>query len=166
MFHLVKIISGGQTGADRGGLDAAIDLGLEHGGWAPFGRRAEDGKIPLKYQIRELTTSDYPSRTRVNIEESDATAIFVAGAVTPGSRLTLALCKEIGKPHIVLRINNGMRFLARRLRYWLAQNAIRTLNVAGSRESSSPGIQDDVRVLIKLAVTGEYEEDQRELFKE
>jgi hypothetical protein len=29
---IAKIVSGGQTGADRGGLDAAIDLGIPHGG--------------------------------------------------------------------------------------------------------------------------------------
>lgn len=151
-MSLVKIISGGQTGADRGGLDAAILLGIEHGGWCPYGRRAEDGRVPYKYALREVTTSDYPSRTRINIEESDGTVIFVMGAVTPGSRLTLALCKEMGKPHLVLRINNGIHFLARRLRYWLSLHSIRTLNVAGSRERTSPGIQEAVCNIIKFAL--------------
>ncbi len=38
-----KIISGGQTGADRAGIDVAIELGIPHGGWIPKGRRAENG---------------------------------------------------------------------------------------------------------------------------
>jgi hypothetical protein len=164
MPSLVKIISGGQTGADRGGLDAAIELRIEHGGWCPYGRRADDGKIPFKYQLRELTSSDYPSRTRTNIEESDGTIVFVIGPVTPGSRLTLALCKEMDKPHLVLRLNEGAYFLARRLRFWLTQNAIRVLNVAGSRELYSPGIQQGVCSVVKLALQdgvqgGTYEYD-------
>jgi len=164
MPSLVKIISGGQTGADRGGLDAAIELGIEHGGWCPYGRRADDGRVPFKYQLRELTTSDYPSRTRTNIEESDGTIVFVVGPVTPGSRFTLALCKEIDKPHLVLRLNEGAVFLARRLRFWLTQNAIRVLNVAGSRELYSPGIQQGVANVMKLALQdgvqdGTYEYD-------
>jgi hypothetical protein len=41
---LRKIISVGQTGADRAGLDFAIETGLEHGGYVPWGRKAEMGK--------------------------------------------------------------------------------------------------------------------------
>jgi hypothetical protein len=166
MARLVKIISGGQTGADRGGLDAAIELGIPHGGWCPYGRRADDGQVPFVYQLRELTTSDYPARTRTNIEESDGTVVFVLGQVTPGSRFTLALCKEMEKPHIVLRLNEGAEFLANRLRYWIARYSIHVMNVAGSREKFSPGIQRDVRNILKIAldniIDGAYEYDDDE----
>src|SRR6202048_4695652 len=47
---LRKIISGGQTGADRAGLDFAIEKGLEHGGYVPRGRKAEDGRIDDRYK--------------------------------------------------------------------------------------------------------------------
>jgi len=59
-----KIISGGQTGADRAGLDFAIETGLEHGGYVPSGRKAEDGRIDELYNLVELSTSSYPARTR------------------------------------------------------------------------------------------------------
>ena len=49
-----KIISGAQTGADRAALDAAIELGIPHGGWVPKGRLAEDGVIPPRYQLKEI----------------------------------------------------------------------------------------------------------------
>ena len=42
---LVKIVSGGQTGVDRGALDAALAAGFPCGGWCPADRRAEDGSI-------------------------------------------------------------------------------------------------------------------------
>src|SRR4029077_12697814 len=73
---LRKIISGGQSGADRAGLDFAIETGLEHGGYVPRGRKAEDGKIDDRYNMVELSTTSYPARTRRNIEESDGTVIF------------------------------------------------------------------------------------------
>ena len=73
---LRKIISGGQTGADRAGLDFAIETALEHGGYVPKDPKAEDGRIDDRYNLVELTTSSYPARTRRNIEESDGTVIF------------------------------------------------------------------------------------------
>ena len=72
---LRKIISGGKTGADRAGLDFAIEKGLEHGGYVPRGRKAEDGRIDDRYNLVELSTRSYPGRTRRNIEESGGTVI-------------------------------------------------------------------------------------------
>ena len=51
-----KIISGGQTGADQAALDAAIKLGIPHGGWMPIGRMTEDGPLPDKYDLIEMPT--------------------------------------------------------------------------------------------------------------
>ena len=60
-----KIVSGGQTGVDRAGLEAAIALGLPYGGWVPKGRLAEDGVVPLKYVgMQEHTSSNYAVRTK------------------------------------------------------------------------------------------------------
>ncbi len=67
---LKKIISGGQTGVDRGALDAAIALGMEHGGWCPQGRQAEDGRIPDCYRLEETDSPDYPVRTERNVLEA------------------------------------------------------------------------------------------------
>ena len=94
-----KIISGGQTGADRAGLDFAIEAGLEHGGYVPRGRKAEDGRIDDRYNLIELSTSSYPARTRRNIEKSDGTVIFsLERALSGGTRLTLELANKLGKP--------------------------------------------------------------------
>ena len=71
----MKIISGGQTGADRAALDAAIELGLPHGGWLPRGRKTESGPLPLKYNLRELDSDRYRDRTEQNIIDSDGTLI-------------------------------------------------------------------------------------------
>jgi hypothetical protein len=94
-----KIISGGQTGADRAGLDFVIHAGLEHGGYVPRGRKAEDGRTDDRYNLIELSTSSYPARTRRNIEESDGTVIFSLNRrLSGGTKLTLELANNLGKP--------------------------------------------------------------------
>ena len=64
---LIKIISGGQTGADQAALDAAIALGIPHGGWIPKGRLTEAGPLPEKYNLAEMPTKDYLKRTKHNV---------------------------------------------------------------------------------------------------
>src|ERR1700732_297901 len=96
---LRKVISGGQTGADRAGLDFAIETGLEHGGYVPRGRKAEDGRIDERYNLVELSTSSYPARTRKNVEESDGTVIFsLERRLSGGTKLTRDYAHKLGKP--------------------------------------------------------------------
>jgi hypothetical protein len=77
---IAKIVSGGQTGADRAALDVAIGLGIATGGWVPRGRRAEDGAVPGRYVGMDETESpDYAERTRLNVRDSDATLILAFG---------------------------------------------------------------------------------------
>ena len=71
-----KIVSGGQTGVDRAALDAAIFVGLLHGGWCPNGRRAEDGPIAACYELEELESTQYADRTKRNVLDSDATLVL------------------------------------------------------------------------------------------
>ena len=86
---LRKIISGGQTGADRAGLDFAIEVALEHGGFVPRGRKAEDGKIPEHYHLTELSSISYAVRTKRNVREGDGTVVFNLDPIlTGGSALT------------------------------------------------------------------------------
>ena len=79
---LSKIISGGQTGVDRGALDAAIELGIEHGGKRPRGRLAEDGRIPRKYLMQETRSGRYSFRTERNVIEADGTLILHYGPIS------------------------------------------------------------------------------------
>jgi hypothetical protein len=71
-----KIVSGGQTDADQGALDAAIKLGVSYGGWIPKGRITEDGTPPDKYKLQEMLSDSYPKRTVQNVIDSDGTVII------------------------------------------------------------------------------------------
>ena len=83
MALILKIISGGQAGADRAALDLAIESGLEHGGWCPRGRKAEDGPIPARYRLAETESANYRARTVRNVV-SDATLILNMGELAGG----------------------------------------------------------------------------------
>jgi len=145
-----KIISGGQTGVDRGALDAAIELGLEHGGWCPLGRLAEDGFIPARYALRQTDTEKYSDRTERNLLEADGTLILYRGELSGGTELTWQLCQRHGRPWLCVNLADEVDVPV--IRQWLDRNRIATLNVAGPRESSSPGIEAQAREVLKQVV--------------
>ena len=148
-----KIISGGQTGADRGGLDAAIALGIAHGGWCPRGRRAEDGEIPARYQLRETDSREYAMRTEQNVIYSDGTLIISRRALVGGSALTAHLARVHQKPSLHVDLDQTSSALAKaEIRGWLVAHLIEVLNVAGPRQSQCPGIAQDVRTLLISAL--------------
>ena len=133
-----KIVSGGQTGADRAALDVALELGLPCGGWCPKRRRAEDGAIPDRYPLQETPSSDYRVRTEKNIEESDGTLVLAWGPPMGGTALTLKLSRRHHKPYFVVDLVHGGDALS--VQEWVWTKKIRILNVAGPRESEAPGI--------------------------
>lgn len=95
----LQIISGGQTGADRAGLDFAIAHGFPHGGWCPKGRKALDGPLPERYLLQETPSEDYPQRTEWNVRDSDGTVVFMLAAkASGGSAKTLAVARKTGEP--------------------------------------------------------------------
>lgn len=148
-----RIVSGGQTGADRGGLDAARDLGIEHGGWCPKGRRAEDGRIPAKYRLKETRTTRYEERTERNVRHSDGTAVFTMGRPMGGSALTVRLARKYRKPLLQVDLSAlTARRAASLLRDWMREHGVAVVNVAGSRESQAPGIGKRVMRIVKAAM--------------
>ncbi len=143
------IISGGQTGADRGALDAALHAGIALGGWCPQGRLAEDGVIPERYPLRETSRANYEQRTERNVQEADATLIVVFDqALRGGTALTRELARRHGKPCLIVLATATP---AEDIVAWLRTHRVRTLNVAGPRESNAPGIGEATRTLL-LAV--------------
>jgi len=99
---LLKIISGGQTGVDRGALDAALAFEVECGGWCPAERLAEDGTIPEHYPVVELANAGYAERTARNVANSDGTLVISKGEPIGGTRETVDRCIEMGKPYFVI----------------------------------------------------------------
>lgn len=139
MSQLVRIISGGQTGVDRGALDAALDLGLQAGGWAPKGRRAEDGMVPERYPMQETGSREYEQRTEWNVRDSDATLVLCTGRPEGGTANTIELAHKLQKPVFVVDLLKPRNLPS--IQFWLEYEKVRVLNVAGPRESKVPGVR-------------------------
>ncbi|MEZ6135256.1 MAG: putative molybdenum carrier protein [Pirellulaceae bacterium] len=149
---VAMIISGGQTGVDRGALDAAIALGIAHGGCCPRGRLAEDGPIAARYQLQELESADYTVRTQQNVIDSDGTLILYRERLQGGTALTNRLAKAHAKPLLRVRLDRPISYEC--IVRWLRDNQIRTLNIAGPRRSSHPQIEvQTCEVITKLFST-------------
>jgi hypothetical protein len=131
---LKKIISGGQTGADRAALEAAVELCIPTGGTAPKGWRIQNydgstGSDPelAQFGLIEHESPEYPPRTRQNVADSDGT-LWVGATNTPGAVLTIRTATRLGKPLL-------MNPTPKRLVKWIEENSISVLNVAGNRLS-------------------------------
>jgi len=149
MGLLNKIVSGGQTGADRAALDFAIKFNIPHGGWITKGRRTESGPLPGFYNLTEMDTRDYPSRTRQNIRDSDGTVIIARGPLTGGSALTHAVARKTGKWVCKIDLLEQDIFEAALLVHaFILEQGIRVLNVAGPRAGHDPDIYYDVKAVL------------------
>jgi hypothetical protein len=137
---LRKIVSGGQTGVDRGALDAALACGFPCGGWCPAGRLAEDGAIPTRYPVVELAGADYAKRTRQNVLDSDGTLVIHLGEITGGTLKTVRLCERFERPFLAVDgLSTSVNEVAAKAAAFVEARGIRVLNVAGPRESDHAG---------------------------
>ena len=138
---ITKIISGGQTGADRAALDFAIKHDIPYGGWVPKGRKTEDGTLPERYKLQEMPTGKYSKRTEQNILDSDGTLIVSHEYLTGGSALTEFLAEKHKKPCVHIDLNKqNQKEAALIIDKWMKTNKIEVLNVAGPRASKDPKI--------------------------
>ena len=159
---LRKVISGGQTGADQGGLYAAKLCGLETGGAIPKGFLTENGAMPeLKelFNLEEHSSAHYPPRTLLNVAESDGTVRIAVNFSTAGEKCTLRACKDLQKPYFDIKVVSEdvsiffredniektkvmqkYKDVINECTKWIQENNIKILNVAGNRESTSPGL--------------------------
>jgi hypothetical protein len=141
-----KIISGGQTGADR----AALENNFETGGWIPKNRLAEDGRIPEKYpNLRETETENPAERTELNVQDSDATLIFSHGDLKGGSKLTMEMCDKHAKPclHVDFEKTDFAQAVKKAQQFVIFSNC-QTLNIAGARISEDARIYEKTKDFI------------------
>lgn len=137
---LYRIVSGGQTGADRAALDASLKIGFPCGGWCPANRQADDGLLPLKYPLTEIPSGGYRQRTIRNVKESDGTALLFFGNPIGGTELTLKTCIRLNKPHLlidasIISYSEATNVLLK----FIKEKSIGVLNIAGPSERRNPG---------------------------
>ncbi|MGD8264210.1 MAG: putative molybdenum carrier protein [Desulfobacterales bacterium] len=163
---LKKIISGGQTGADRAALDVAIELGIPHGGWISKGRLAEDGPLSEKYQLQEMPTDSHPERTEKNVQDSDGTLIIARGKLSGGTDYTRQMTLKHKKQLLGIDLNLISHFDAASLvASWIRMQRIGMLNVAGPKASKDSAIYGDVLKILENAIQILKDEERRSRIK-
>ena len=155
MLH--KVISGGQTGVDRAGLDAAMEAGFPVGGWCPKGRLAEDGTVPDKYPLVEMGSASYTSRTEQNVIDSDGTLVLNKGTLSGGTKRTVDFARKHGRPLLVVQLDRDheVEIVSR----WINENSLHILNVAGPRESKIRGLHAEALTFLRKVFTAESAAD-------
>ena len=142
-----RIISGGQTGVDRAGLVAAMTYSIPIGGWLPKGRLAEDGVVPEGFYDMQECEGGYRERTRANVRSVNATLVLSDRfPITGGTAYTAEVAKELVRPYKI--VNLDACDAVTQIRDWMLlledsqEKELKKiiLNIAGPRESISPGI--------------------------
>lgn len=140
---MLKIISGGQSGADIAGLVAAKRCGLDTGGYAANGFETENGAKPEYAKMYNLFDKhfNYSRRTVENVRASDGTLIFSDDLKSPGTKLTISACNNQNKPYL---INPSVQDVVS----FIQTKNLKVINVAGNRESVAPGITSRVEKIL------------------
>jgi hypothetical protein len=153
---MLKIISGGQSGVDRAALDAAIEAGMEYGGWCPQGGWAEDYGTPpgvraLYPDLRETPESSPDQRTEWNLRDADRLIVLTNSAglsVSKGTALALRSAESLGKALIVIDLDAPDALV--QASAFLEERAGGMLCIAGPRESEAPGIYAKARAFLTM----------------
>ena len=159
---IIKIISGGQTGADRAALDVALKCGIPHGGSIPKGRKAEDGPLPEIYRLQEMPIDSYEARTEQNVLDSDGTLIIARGKLTGGSDYTRKMTLKHKKQLLGIDLNLIGHYDAASLAAsWIRMQHVKVLNVAGPRASEDIQIYSDAVIILEQVVQILTDEDRK-----
>lgn len=153
MKKIRRIISGGQTGADRAAFDFALENKIEIGGFIPKNRAAEDGRISEKYpNLIETETENPAQRTELNVINSDAILIVSHGELRGGSKLTAEFAEKHRKPFLHVDFSaSTIDEAIEKANAWLASIECEALNIAGARASEDADIYAKTReFLLKL----------------
>jgi hypothetical protein len=145
----LTIVSGGQTGVDRAALEWALTCRFPHGGWCPKGRKAEDGAIPRRFNLKETPSPNYAVRTLWNVRDSDGTVIFSkTRTLTGGTKQTAVFVRKLRKPCIHLIRSLGVKQAATQLTAFIKENQLSVLNAAGPRASEQPYLGRFVKAVL------------------
>jgi len=149
---LNKIISGGQTGAERAALDVAVKLGISRGGWTGKGRSKKSEPLPEQYRLKETPNPNDSAQSANNVLVSDGTLIVSHGGFSSGLELVIHLAGVYRRPCLHVDLHHAsITESANMLKSWIRMNAIHALHVTGPTQAEDPRIYQDTVFLLQRA---------------
>jgi hypothetical protein len=137
-MQIAKIISGDQTDAEQAAMDAAINLGIEHGGWIPEGREYEKGRISYHYRFQEMPSPKPLFAIKQNILYADGTVIFTQGPLSGRCLWAAHMVTRHQKPWCPIDFDRlDPSKAATKIHIWIHYHGVRVLNVISMPESSA-----------------------------
>lgn len=161
MITSLKIISDGQQGAALAALDAAIELGVAHGGWAPAKRSLVLKKQSNRYNLQSLHQLTHEDCVRRNILQADGTLIISDGPLPAPYRWSLEFSTKRNKPCLEINLAEAPEFLAAgRIIAWVFKNQIEEINVIGPTPEDSTDIYQTTKDIFSTALYMAVVKDQ------
>ena len=145
-----KIISGGNPGAERAALDAALKLDIPHSGWTYKGRKTEEGPLPGHYNVQEAIDKDFSNRIKKNVLDAAGTIIFCFGKPTLGLKLVEELSFTYRRPCLNVDLNESpLNIAATIIRVWMAKNEVQVIYFTGQKPTRGSDIYTEVMGVIE-----------------
>lgn len=150
-----KIISSGKTGAGRAGLDVAIELGIQHGGWISMGRRAQDRNLLSRYHLQETGKIGFSQSVELNVLDSDGTLILAYGRPKGGSEPIEQFSKKHHRPCLYIDLNEISEAKAVQIiGAWIEARKMKILNVSGLLRDNDPEIYEATKRILITVFSG------------
>jgi hypothetical protein len=145
-----KIISGGQPGAEKAALDAALKLGVPHSGWAYKGRKTEEGHLPEQYKVKETIDKSFSSRIEKNVLDAAGVVIFSYGKLIIGLKMVEELASKHKRPCLHVDLNESPRNIAAAtIRAWMTKNETEVVYFTGQKPVEDSDIYSEVIRIIE-----------------
>jgi len=164
---IAKIISGGQPGAEIAALDAALKLGIPHGGWAYRQVREAGGAYPEQYNLKTIDVPSYHIRLEKNIIDADGTVILTNGRLIIGIKIIRDLTNKHKKPCLNVNLTDcSINHAVAAIRKWIINNEIETIYFTGSKPVGESMIYEETIRIIEDIYRVEREQHTLQGFKE
>ena len=164
----LRVISGGQTGADRAALEAARNVRVPTGGTAPCGFMTASGRdytlrsvfglceLPIAQRNRVSVSQMHVLRSQRNVDNADVTVAFrlkasvgtdktIGYAITrkwrvPSARDLQRSELEQYKPCLVVRSVDDVEAAAQTIAAFVQRTGAHTINVCGHRSDETADV--------------------------
>jgi hypothetical protein len=148
-----KLISSGQTGVELAALDVAIKLGIDHGGWAPRGKRNAQGPLGQSYNLSEVPAVGFKTAMEQNVMFADGTLLVTRGKKSPRTQYAVEMSLKHQRQLLHVDLSQNASFEAASLiSSWGSLQQIKIAFVTGPQAESDSHIYAQMLKIMETAL--------------